>query len=145
MRKELIYPIVDNSKLQSVKSIIVKILENPMHGDGLVMLLNIICGTNYCVEDILEFYTKFDYDIDYLVETVTQPKPPIIKDLSIEETTEIIKNIYNDIFIGETLRAVYYVELLEYSFNKMGEISSFVFIPENKDMVQQVLDIIFKE
>ncbi|MCC8068869.1 MAG: hypothetical protein LIO71_03855 [Ruminococcus sp.] len=141
MRKELIYPAPDTKMVQMARNFIDYIIKNPNDCFKEMATLNIMTGKNFSPNDFLEFKSYFN--LRDLAELAVLPTAPKVNDLTKDEVTMLLNNIYKYIKNGDNLKATYYIELLETSFNKVGEISAYVFQPLNMGKVQPIVDYLF--
>lgn len=141
MRKELIYPSVDNKMVTIVRNFIDYIIKNPNDCTQEIMAINMMTGKKFSPDDFLEFKNYFNLR-DMATLTVL-PNAPKVENLTKDEVTMLLNNVYKYIGQGDNLKATYYIELLETSFNKVGEISAYVYQPLNMGKVQPILDYLF--
>ena len=141
MRKELIYPSVDNKMVTIVRNFIDYILKNPENCTQEIMALNMMTGRKFSPDDFLEL--KNIFNIRDMATLVVLPTAPKVNDLSKSEVTTLLNNIYKYIQQGDNLKATYYIELIETSFNKVGEISAYVYQPLNMGKVEPIIEYLF--
>lgn len=141
MRKELIYPSVDNKMVTIVRNFIDYILKNPENCTQEIMALNMMTGRKFSPDDFLEL--KNIFNIRDMATLVVLPTAPKVDDLSKSEVTTLLNNIYKYIQQGDNLKATYYIELIETSFNKVGEISAYVYQPLNMGKVEPIIEYLF--
>lgn len=141
MRKELIYPSVDNKMVTIVRNFIDYILKNPENCTQEIMALNMMTGRKFSPDDFLELQNIFN--VRDMATLVVLPTAPKVDDLSKNEVTTLLNNIYKYIQQGDNLKATYYIELIETSFNKVGEISAYVYQPLNMGKVEPIIEYLF--
>lgn len=80
---------------------------------------------------IMEFYHYWNHSsLEDVAKELLMPEPPCIKDITLEELTEVI----NEFFTLEHIEAFhepYYIKLLEKSFG-LDDISDYIFYPDLK-------------
>ena len=141
MRKELIYPSVDNKMVTIVRNFIDYILKNPENCTQEIMALNMMTGRKFSPDDFLELQNIFN--VRDMATLVVLPTAPKVDNLSKNEVTTLLNNIYKYIQQGDNLKATYYIELIETSFNKVGEISAYVYQPLNMGKVEPIIEYLF--
>lgn len=141
MRKELIYPTPDQKMISLVRNFIDYIIKNPNDCTQEVMAINMMTGKKFSPDDFLEFQNFFN--LRDMAELCVLPTAPKVKNLTKDEVTMLLNNIYKYIQNGDNLKATYYIELIETSFNKVGEISAYVFQPLNMGKTQPIIDYLF--
>jgi hypothetical protein len=141
MRKELIYPAPDQKKVSLVRNFIDYILKNPEDCTQEMVALNMMTGKDFSPQDFTSL--KGIFNTRDMAELAVLPNAPKVEDVTEEEVTTILENVYKYIKQGDNLKATYYIELLEVSFNKIGEISAYVYQPLNMNKVQPIVDYLF--
>lgn len=141
MRKELIYPATNPKMISLVRNFIDYIIKNPNDCTQEVMAINMMTGKKFSPDDFLEFQNFFN--LRDMAELCVLPTAPKVENLTKDEVTMLLNNIYKYIQNGDNLKATYYIELIETSFNKVGEISAYVFQPLNMGKTQPIIDYLF--
>jgi hypothetical protein len=141
MRRELIYPAPDQKTVTMVRNFIDYILKHPEDCTQEMVSLNIMTGKNFSPQDFISLQGIMN--IRDMAELAVLPNAPKVEDLTKVETTTLLENVYKYIQQGDNLKATYYIELIEVSFNKVGEISAYVYQPLNMHKVQHIVDYLF--
>lgn len=115
MREILNYPPIENTKLETVKTLINSIAEAAPDENCSRELseLNRITGK---LHEAIEFAEYWGWtDLDTLAEKVLTAEPPYINDLTKDEIAEIVSMTKTCLLSGEDNKADYYMELLHKS------------------------------
>lgn len=113
MRDILNLPQIDASKLEAVKQLIDEIAEEVEDCAEKLQELEKITGKQHEAMEFAEYWGWTD--LDTLAEITLMPQPPIIRDLTLEEVTELVEIISNGYMEGEDAKAEYYEEVLHRS------------------------------
>jgi hypothetical protein len=141
MRKELIYPAPDQKVVSMVRNFIDYIVKHPDDCTQEMVSLNVMTGKNFSPQDFISLQGIMN--LRDMAELAVLPTAPKVTDLTNDEVTKLLENVYKYIQQGDNLKATYYIELIELSFNKVGEISAYVYQPLNMGKVQPIVDYLF--
>jgi hypothetical protein len=141
MRKELIFPSPDQKTVTMVRNFIDYIIKHPEDCTQEMVSLNIMTGKNFSPQDFISLQGIMN--IRDMAELAVLPTAPKVENLTKDEVTTLLESIYKYIRQGDNLKATYYIELLEVTFNKVGEISAYVYQPLNMNSVQPIVDYLF--
>lgn len=115
MRDILNLPQMDASKLEIVKQLIDEIAEEVEDCAEKLQALEKITGKQH---DAMEFAEYWGWtDLDTLAEITLMPQPPIIRDLTLEEVTELVEIVGKGYMEGKDAEAGYYEEVLHRSLS----------------------------
>lgn len=113
MRDILYFPQINNSRLEKVKHLIDDIADDIKECTEKLQELEQITGKHH---EAIEFAEYWGWtDLDTLAEVTLMPQPPCIRDLTLEEVTELVEIIANSLVEGEDVKAEYYLEVLHRS------------------------------
>ena len=81
--------------------------------------------------EIMDIYHYWNHvSLEDLVAEFLMPEPPCLKDITLEELTEIIERFFYSEDI-ELYHQPYYIELIEKNFG-LSDISDYIFYPDSK-------------
>lgn len=132
MRTILNYPQPNKEKMESVKSLIDSIAENPGQKDSAQLKeLNRITGKNYTGIEFAEYWGWTDRNT--LAEKASLPEPPFVQDLTRDEIEEIVAIIKSSLISDEN-KAGYYVELLHKSL-PLPDVLKYIRLEEDEETI----------
>ena len=123
MRDILYFPQIDTSKLEDVKQLIDDIAEDIEDCAEKLQALEQITGRHHEAMEFAEYWGWTD--LDTLAKVTLTPQPPCVRDLTLEEVTELVEIITNSLVEGEDAKAEYYMEVLHRSLS-LSDVMSFV-------------------
>lgn len=89
---------------------------------------------------VMEFYHYWNHSsLEDVAKELLMPEPPCLKDITLEELTEVIDEFFTMEHI-EAFQEPYYIRLLEKSFG-LNDISDYIFYPDIKGTDDEPLKI----
>ena len=132
MRTILNYPQLNKEKIESMKSLIDSIAENPCQKDCAELNeLNRITGKNYTGMEFAEYWGWTD--LNTLAEKASLPEPPFVQDSTRNEIEEIVA-IIKAALISDDNKAEYYLELLHKSL-PLPDVLKYIRLEEDEETI----------
>lgn len=132
MRTILNYPQLNKEKMDSIKSLIDCIANNPGQKDSPELNeLKRITGKNYTGIEFAEYWGWTD--LDTLAEKASIPEPPFVQDLTRDEIEEIVA-IIKSALIADDNKAGYYMELLHKSL-PLSDVLKYIRLEEDEETI----------